>query len=207
MSERAEGPTAAGTDEADTNGAGSNTAGPDAADQARSQTRVPAVAAAAAPRESYVAAAYLRAKSVWRGRVDRRRLRRGSESEGLSSPFGKGRDPRVLGALLDTVVRDMGWSENLDQARIIEEWADFVGAATAEHTRVIGISDGVLEIQCDSTTWATELRRLRSEMLTRLLAEYPSSDIREMRFRGPGAPSWRHGPRTVPGRGPRDTYG
>ncbi|PZQ74527.1 MAG: DUF721 domain-containing protein, partial [Cutibacterium acnes] len=23
----------------------------------------------------------------------------------------------------------------------------------------------------------------------------------------PSAPSWKHGPRSVPGRGPRDTYG
>lgn len=163
--------------------------------------------AAESASESYVAAAYLRAKSVWRGRVERRRQRRGSEGDGLSSPFGGGRDPRPLSALLDTVVRDMGWSENIDQARLVEEWPEFVGAATAEHTRVVGIRDGVLEIQCDSTTWSTELRRLRPEMLTRLLQEYPDSDIREMRFRGPGAPSWRHGPRVVPGRGPRDTYG
>lgn len=157
--------------------------------------------------ESYASAAYLRAKSVWRGRIERRRQRRTGDDGGLSSPFGTGRDPRPLGTLLDSVVRDMGWTENLEQARIIEEWAEFVGSATAEHTQVVGIRDGVLEIQCDSTTWATELRRLRAEMITRLLAEYPDSDIREMRFRGPGAPTWRHGPRVVPGRGPRDTYG
>ncbi|MDP4886606.1 MAG: DUF721 domain-containing protein, partial [Aquiluna sp.] len=27
------------------------------------------------------------------------------------------------------------------------------------------------------------------------------------RFIGPSAPSWKKGPRSVPGRGPRDTYG
>ncbi|MCS3428925.1 DciA family protein [Leucobacter aridicollis] len=109
--------------------------------------------------------------------------------------------------MLESVVVDMGWSSELEQARIIEEWPAFVGTATAEHTTVTGIRDGVLEIQCDSTTWATELRRLRAEMLTRLLTEYPDSEIRDLRFRAPGAPSWRHGPRVVPGRGPRDTYG
>lgn len=159
------------------------------------------------PAESFATAAYLRAKSVWRGKLQRRRRSRGDEGDGLSRPFGGGRDPRTLGAVLETIVVDMGWSSELEQARIIEEWPDFVGEATAEHTRVVGIRDGVLEVQCDSTTWATELRRLRAEMLTRLLNEYPDSEIRDMRFRAPGAPSWRHGPRVVQGRGPRDTYG
>ncbi len=157
--------------------------------------------------ESFVAAAYLRAKSVWRGRVQRRQRRIAAEEKGKSAPFGKGREPNPLGSVLYSVVRDMGWSVELDQARIIEDWAEFVGPPTSEHTRVLGISRGVLEVQCDSTTWATELRRLRGEMLTRLLSEYPNAEIRDMRFLAPGAPSWRHGPRVVPGRGPRDTYG
>ncbi|KIP51300.1 hypothetical protein SD72_16260 [Leucobacter komagatae] len=156
--------------------------------------------------ESFATASYLRAKSVWRGKLQRKKRRRDGE-EGLSRPFGTGRDPKDLGSVLASVVMDMGWSSELEQARIIEEWPGFVGEATAEHTTVTGIRDGVLEIQCDSTTWATELRRLRAEMLTRLLNEYPDSEIRDMRFRAPGAPSWRHGPRVVPGRGPRDTYG
>lgn len=158
-------------------------------------------------RESFASAAYLRAKSVWRGKIQRRKKQQGSDGETSSRPFSSGRDPRALGSVLDTIVRDMGWSEDLEQARIIEEWPEFVGSGTAEHTKVMGIRDGVLEIQCDSTTWATELRRLRSEMLTRLLEEYPDADIKDMRFRAPGAPSWRHGPRVVQGRGPRDTYG
>lgn len=157
--------------------------------------------------ESFATAAYLRAKSVWRGRIQRRKRRRDDDGDGLSRPFGGGRDPKALAFVLDSVVLDMGWSSELEQARIVEEWPAFVGEATAEHTTVVGIRDGILEVQCDSTTWATELRRLRAEMLTRLLAEYPDSEIRDMRFRAPGAPSWRHGPRVVRGRGPRDTYG
>lgn len=161
----------------------------------------------AEPGDSFATAAYLRAKTVWRGKIQRRKRRRDDEAGGLSKPFGGGRDPRALGTVLDSIVADMGWSSELEQAKIIEDWPVFVGEATAEHTTVIGIRDGVLEIQCDSTTWATELRRLRAEMLTRLLTEYPDAEIRDLRFRAPGAPSWRHGPRVVRGRGPRDTYG
>lgn len=157
--------------------------------------------------ESFVTQAYLRAKSVWRGRTQRLRRRSHRDEDGLSTPFARGRDPRALSSVLDAIVHDMGWSEEVEHARILEEWPAFVGAATAAHTRVLGISDGVLQVQCDSTTWATELRRLRAEMLTRILVEYPDAEIRDLRFLAPGAPSWRHGPRVVRGRGPRDTYG
>lgn len=158
------------------------------------------------PVESFTAASYLRAKGVWKGRIARR-IRRTNDEAGSSKPFHSARDPKALSSVLDAIVQDMGWGQELEQARIIEEWPRFVGEATAEHTRVLGIRSGVLEVQCDSTTWATELRRLRAEMMTRLLAEYPESQIRDMRFLAPGAPSWRHGPRVVRGRGPRDTYG
>ena len=156
--------------------------------------------------ESFVSESYVRAKSVWQGR--KVRYRRRSPSDGESTrPFSRGRDPRALGDILDVMSQDMGWTGELDQARLITEWNTFVGESTAVHTRVLGVDNGVLRVQCDSTTWATELRRLRAEILTRITHEYPDAEIRDVKFLAPGAPSWRHGRRVAPGRGPRDTYG
>ena len=155
----------------------------------------------------FSAEAYLRAKSVWKGRPMRRRRLKAQEGEGVTRPFSKGRDPRALGDVLEHISQDMGWRGELDQARLVSEWPDFAGESTAAHTTVTGIENGVLLIQCDSTTWATELRRLRSELVTRILIDYPDSEIRDIKFMAPGAPTWRHGRRVVPGRGPRDTYG
>lgn len=155
----------------------------------------------------FAANAYLRAKALWKGLSPRRRARVRIGDQEHSFPFGKGREPRALGELLSVAARDMGWSAELDQARLIAEWHRFVGESLAQHTSVIELRDGVLIVQCDSTAWATELRRLRAEILTRILDEYPEAGLRELRFLSPGAPSWRHGGRTVPGRGPRDTYG
>jgi len=102
----------------------------------------------------------------------------------------------------------MGWSAELSQAQLLESWPRFIGEQTAEHTEIIELREGTLVVQCDSTAWATELRRLRAEILSRILEEFPESDITEIRFLAPGAPSWSHGRRTVRGgRGPRDTYG
>lgn len=154
----------------------------------------------------FASAVYLRAKSIWRGRSQRTKHSVG-EQEGLTKPFGSGRDPRSLSDVIVHMTNDMGWNAEIEQARVIEDWAELAGENTAEHTTVVGVNKGVLQVQCDSTTWATELRRLRAEILTRMLREYPEAGIRDIRFLAPGAPSWRHGSRSVPGRGPRDTYG
>lgn len=155
----------------------------------------------------FAAEAYLRAKAVWKGLPPRRRVQIRSGGQEHTVPFGKGREPRTLGELLSVAARDMGWTAELDQARLISEWHRFVGESMAVHTRVVEIREGVLVVQCDSTTWATELRRLRGEILSRILDEFPEAGLRELKFLAPGAPSWRHGARSVRGRGPRDTYG
>ena len=158
------------------------------------------------PSLNFASEQYLHAKSVWKGiRVTRKR--RVSSEQGGGTPFGKGRDPKPLADVLIRTAEDFGWTAELDQARLFAEWPDFVGESTAEHTEVLGLHRGVLQVQCDSTAWATELRRMRGEILSRILREFPDANISDVRFLAPGAPSWRHGPRSVRGRGPRDTYG
>lgn len=158
------------------------------------------------PDPGFASEAYLHAKSVWKGvPISRRRLRDRNSGEG--SAFGKGRDPKPLSLVLNATADDMGWTAELDLARLLADWKEFIGPSTADHTEVLGVTRGVLQVQCDSTAWATELRRLRGQILTRVLEHYPDAGITELRFLAPGAPSWRHGPRSVPGRGPRDTYG
>jgi hypothetical protein len=112
--------------------------------------------------------------------------------EGASVPFGAGRDPLGLSAVIDGLTSNMGWTSPLE---------------TAEHSTPTGIEDGVLTIQCDSTAWATQLRLMRTQITTHIALRYPDAKIQSVRFEGPNAPSWKRGPRSIPGRGPRDTYG
>lgn len=154
----------------------------------------------------FASEAYLRAKAHWKGLAPRRRTKRPA-GDSAGGPFGSGRDPRSLGEVLAIATRDMGWSIEFEQARLVTEWPELVGETVAQHTSVVELRDGALIVQCDSSAWTTELRRLRGEILTRIAEDYPDAEVEELRFLQPGAPSWRHGPRSVPGRGPRDTYG
>lgn len=137
-------------------------------------------------------------------RDSRRRDRRASEP---SQPFDSGRDPRGVGDVLDALTARLGWNESLAKSDLLLDWATIVGAETAAHSTPVGIDDGTLTVRCDSTAWATQLRMMRVQILTRIVSEYPDAGVSGIQFQGPNAPSWKRGPRAIPGRGPRDTYG
>jgi predicted nucleic acid-binding Zn ribbon protein len=48
---------------------------------------------------------------------------------------------------------------------------------------------------------------MQAQILEKIKAAYPDAGVTALKMLGPDAPSWKKGPRSVPGRGPRDTYG
>jgi len=48
---------------------------------------------------------------------------------------------------------------------------------------------------------------MRAHILTEITRRFPEAGVETIRFIGPDVPSWKWGPRAIPGRGPRDTYG
>lgn len=139
-----------------------------------------------------------------RSRDARRRAKR---EPGSSSPFGRGRDPQGIAEVMDALTARLGWNSPIARSELLASWHEVAGAETAEHSRPVGIDDGVLTVACDSTAWATQLRLMRVQIATRIAQRYPDAGIQSVRFDGPGVPSWKKGPRSIPGRGPRDTYG
>lgn len=135
----------------------------------------------------------------------RRRRRRGSDDE--NQPFAPGRDPRGVADVLADLTRSAGWDAQLAQEDVIRAWADVAGAGTADHTRPTAFREGTLTVQADSTAWAKQLQLMRAQILTEIVRRFPEAGVEAIRFIGPDVPSWKWGPRAVPGRGPRDTYG
>jgi predicted nucleic acid-binding Zn ribbon protein len=159
-------------------------------------------------RPSEASAVYLRLKSLFTGTPARRkRAVNPREGDGLSRPFGSGRDPHGVGDVMDALATQLGWNSALAQSDLLEQWRELAGEETAKHAVPDQITDGVLVIRCDSTAWATQLRMMRTELLKRIAEQFPQAGIESIRFQGPDSPSWKRGPRSIPGRGPRDTYG
>ncbi len=91
---------------------------------------------------------------------------------------------------------------------VIARWEELVGPEVAEHADPESFVDGVLVVRTDSTAWATQLRLLTPQVLGRLNDELGPATVTALEVRGPDAPSWSRGRRSVRGgRGPRDTYG
>lgn len=138
--------------------------------------------------------------------LDARRRRAGAESAS-SEPYGPGRDPRGMGDVLAGLESSRGWHGPIARAELLASWAEIVGPDTAAHARPIGIEDGLLTVACDSTAWAQQLRLMQGSILASVAERFPAAGVETARFLAPDAPSWKHGPKAVRGRGPRDTYG
>lgn len=152
-------------------------------------------------------AVYLRFKRVFGGQRSSVMSRKREKREGTSVPFAPGRDPLGLGDAIDGLTAKMGWTSPLARSELLASWAAIVGEETAAHCDPTSIEEGTLTVRCDSTAWATQLRLMRSQITTTIAQHFPEAGIQSVRFEGPNAPSWKRGPRSIPGRGPRDTYG
>ncbi|MEV8252631.1 DciA family protein [Rhodoglobus sp. NPDC076762] len=154
-------------------------------------------------------AVYLRFRDVFGDATKRSYMarKRNKKEPGTSVPFAPGRDPHGLGDVMDSLTSNMGWKSPLARSELILAWNTIVGTETAEHSEPVGIEEGVLTIRCDSTAWATQLRLMRGHITTTIAQQHPEAGVETVRFEGPNAPSWKRGPRSIPGRGPRDTYG
>ena len=132
---------------------------------------------------------------------------RGRKVRDDEEPFTAGRDPLRAAGALDTLAAEMGWTGPMAEATVAIEWRELVGENIADHSSVVSVAEKTLHVQCDSSAWATQLRLMRQELLTRIAEHIPEAKIDRITVSGPSAPSWSKGGRSVPGRGPRDTYG
>jgi predicted nucleic acid-binding Zn ribbon protein len=166
----------------------------DAAKEALARARA---AAAAAPRTP----------------VPRRRTGSRPVAPSVSGSGPDARDPRLLGASVEALLRERGWTESAAVGGLTGRWADIVGADVAEHVvpeTFEQAPDGrglLLVLRADSTAWATTLQYMLPALRTRIDDELGAGTVADISILGPAAPSWRHGRLSAPGRGPRDTYG
>lgn len=124
-----------------------------------------------------------------------------------SQPYTPGRDPQPISAGLEHIVGERGWSRSLSVAGVVGRWRDVVGDQVAQHCHPETFEDGALVVRADSTAWAQQVRLLVPQLQRRIADEVGEGVVESITVLGPAGPTWVKGPRSVPGRGPRDTYG
>jgi len=129
------------------------------------------------------------------------------EARRASRPFEAGRDPLPMSDAVETLLRRMGWTEQVEVAAVTARWREVVGDQIADHCEPLGFEDGKLVVRATSTAWSTQLTLMSGQIRHRINEEFGREIVGELTVLGPTARSWTKGLRSVPGRGPRDTYG
>lgn len=121
------------------------------------------------------------------------------------------RDPSLLGGSIKKFILNKGWDLQVATGKIQANWEEIVGPALAQHVHIetfdLSGKQPRMVLRADSTAWATQVRLMTTTIAERIDQELGDGRNTEVTILGPTAPSWKHGLRSVPGRGPRDTYG
>lgn len=117
------------------------------------------------------------------------------------------RDPSLLGGVVDGLIKTRGWTSPVAVGSVIARWEQLVGSAIAEHCLPERFENGTVDVACDSTAWATNLKLMQPTIMDVFTRELGPGIVTALSIRGPQAPTWKKGPLSVRGRGPRDTYG
>lgn len=125
--------------------------------------------------------------------------------------FGNDRDPQTIDAVMQGWLRDHGYESQVGSGSLIARWPEIVGEQLADHVvpdSVRETDDGrELWLRADSTAWATQVRMLVPQIHGRIRMLLGAGVVDRIKVTGPAPPKRNPGPRRVPGRGPRDTYG
>ena len=90
--------------------------------------------------------------------------------------------PVPLSDALSSYLKQAGITKRVQQAEIIEEWAELVGPQIASVTVPESITpDGVLRVRVATAPWATELGLMSPRILARLNAGR-SGRVKEIRW-------------------------
>ena len=84
---------------------------------------------------------------------------------------GPGDDPVPLTDALDDVLRSLrGGAGRAEVRGVFGQWDEAVGEAIAAHVRPVRLDRGVLLVDVDDPSWATQVRVLADEIRSRLAA-------------------------------------
>jgi predicted nucleic acid-binding Zn ribbon protein len=91
--------------------------------------------------------------------------------------------PTLVGDVLAEVLKDRGLAGRIEQAGIIPEWQELVGAQISRVTEPRSISgDGTLFVWVTTNAWMTELSLLEPELLRALNGKPGRPPIRRLRW-------------------------
>lgn len=97
--------------------------------------------------------------------------------------------PESLKEILARLFTARGWGRRQARLHLDRAWAAAVGAAHAEHSRVLGLRRGIFEVEVDSAVLLQELAHFhKRQLLETLRQKLPGHTIKDLRFRAGARP-------------------
>jgi predicted nucleic acid-binding Zn ribbon protein len=95
---------------------------------------------------------------------------------------GKQKGPTSLREALDGYLKGSGLADRVEEASVVPDWEERVGAAIAAVTTPTRVNNGTLLVHVRSSAWLTELKLMESEILRRVNAGRKKGRIQKIRF-------------------------
>ncbi len=116
------------------------------------------------------------------------RQRSSPRKRGYSGPGPDPRDPAKFSDVLAKLIAQRGWSKPAAEATLFGSWATIVGPDIAAHSRPVTLDNGELTIEAESATWATQMRMLQRDILSRIGTTVGHNLVTKLRIHGPSTP-------------------
>jgi predicted nucleic acid-binding Zn ribbon protein len=90
------------------------------------------------------------------------------------------RDPKRLAPALDRVAKRLGAPTAHALSGLFQRWDEIVGPGIAAHATPVSLKSGTLRVEVDSNAWATQLRFMTTELVTRCCDELGEGAVRRI---------------------------
>src|SRR5579875_3312789 len=103
-----------------------------------------------------------------------------------STPPRGEQDPKKLSELLDRTTKRLGGPSSGTTSAVFSRWEQVVGPDIAGHARPVSLHRGALVLAVDHPAWATQLRYMTSDLLTRISEATGTHEVQEIHIRVEG---------------------
>ncbi len=109
---------------------------------------------------------------------------RPTQNSKLKTQNSEGSGPELLGDILAQLFAARGWGRRQARLHLEQAWAEVIGPAGTEHTRVGGLRRGVLEVLVDNAVLLQELVHFQKRgLLEQVRRRLPGTTLHDLRFR------------------------
>ncbi len=90
-------------------------------------------------------------------------------------------DPKTLGESLRDFLDAKGLTEKVVEASAPIIWEKILGGATT--SKVVSLKNGVLRVECDSSSWRTELKIREKDLIRKMNKELKRNIVKKIIFK------------------------